>query len=76
MKAMRKANKTLREIGAALDMPYTTVARILDREKVPDRFIGGGYVAYLPTNFFEVAEEYDRMAERAEQRQTANEPKK
>jgi hypothetical protein len=37
MKAMRKANKTLREIGAALDMPHKTVARILDREKVPDR---------------------------------------
>ena len=35
MKAMRKANKTLREIGAALDMPHKTVARILDREKVP-----------------------------------------
>jgi len=35
MKAMRKANKTLREIGVALDMPHKTVARILDREKVP-----------------------------------------
>ena len=31
MKAMRKANKTLREIGTALDMPHKTVARILDR---------------------------------------------
>jgi len=37
MKAMRKANKTLREIGTALNMPFKTVARILDREKVPDR---------------------------------------
>jgi hypothetical protein len=37
MKAMRKANKTLREIGAALGMPHKTVSRILDREKLPDR---------------------------------------
>jgi hypothetical protein len=36
-KAMRKANKTLREIGTALNMPFKTVARILDREKAPDR---------------------------------------
>jgi hypothetical protein len=37
MKAMRKANKTLREIGTALNMPFKAVARILDREKAPDR---------------------------------------
>jgi putative DNA-invertase from lambdoid prophage Rac len=31
MKAMRKAGKTYREIGAAFDIPYKTVARILER---------------------------------------------
>jgi DNA invertase Pin-like site-specific DNA recombinase len=33
MKAMRKANKTFREIGAAVNMPHKTVARILERVK-------------------------------------------
>ena len=33
MKAMRKKNATFREIGAALNMPYKTVARILERVK-------------------------------------------
>ena len=36
---MRKANKTLREIGAALDMPHKTVACILDREKAHERIL-------------------------------------
>jgi hypothetical protein len=30
---MRKANKTFREIGAAVNMPHKTVARILERVK-------------------------------------------